>query len=109
MPCSEPRLLSRAPYTKLDEAWQTTELRVASAMYAALEAIALTPRLAELHTPLLVIVGALDTIVPGEQLRVGFAAYGGPKTWLALDHAHHLPFVDEPDRVVEAIAAFVGD
>jgi pimeloyl-ACP methyl ester carboxylesterase len=106
---SEARLLSRAPYTKLAEPWQTTELRVANAMYAALDAITLTPRLAELHTPLLVVVGALDTIVPGEQLRVGFAAYGGPKTWVALDHAHHLAFVDEPERLVDAIATFVGD
>jgi pimeloyl-ACP methyl ester carboxylesterase len=104
---SEPRLLARAPYTKFDEAWQARQLRITKAMYTELTALNVEPRLAQLHTPLLVIDGALDAIVPAEQLRTGFAAYGGPKTWVSLEHSNHLAFVDEPEPFVNAVVKFV--
>jgi proline iminopeptidase len=100
------RLLSRPPYTALDDSWQATEVRIATAMLPELVRVNLVPRLASIHVPMLAIAGALDTIVPPEQMKRDLASYAGPMTWLVLDHSQHLSFVDEPDRVAAAITAF---
>ena len=103
---SEEQLLSRAPYTKVDEAWGSAEITISAAMYAELGRIDLVPRLPAVRTPLLVIVGALDANVPADALRAGYAAYGGPKRLLVLPHGHHLMFIDEPGPFVAAIESF---
>ena len=103
---SESRLLSRAPYAKVENAWGEAEIAISGAMYAELGKIDLLPRLGAARTPLLVITGAADLNVPADAMRAGYAAYGGPKRWLTLPHGHHLMFVDEPGPFVESVERF---
>ncbi|HYL99004.1 MAG TPA: alpha/beta hydrolase [Blastocatellia bacterium] len=101
------KLLSRAPYTKFDDSWGNAELGVVKAMYAELSRVNMEPQLPQLKTPLLVIVGKRDSVVPASSMRPGFELYGGPKEWVELSDSHHLQFVDEPEAFAKAIEGFV--
>ncbi|MBI3653175.1 MAG: alpha/beta hydrolase [Acidobacteria bacterium] len=104
---SEARIFSRAPYTKPEANWQDVQISISKAMYAELGQVNVEPHLSRLRTPLLVIVGNLDAVVPPFSLRSGYAAYGGRKRWIDLKQSHHLPFVDEPAQFIEAIRSFI--
>jgi len=101
------KLLSRPPFTTMEESWQDTQLRVGKAMYAELARVNIEPRLANVKTPLLMINGKLDTITPSVELQESYKLYGGPKRWVELMESHHLSFVDEPDAFVKAVSEFV--
>jgi len=101
------KLLSRPPYTKMNPAWQKTQVDIISAMNSELNKIDMEPALSKIRTPLLVIVGDSDAVVPAESLKTGYATFGGPKKFVILKNSHHLPFVDQPDEFVKEIEEFV--
>jgi proline iminopeptidase len=103
---SEEKLLSRPPFTSMEDSWQGTQLRTGKAMYAEVSAINVEPRLAGVKTPLLVICGKLDTVTPCAELQESYKLYGGPKQWVELGASHHLCFVDEPEPFVKAVSDF---
>lgn len=104
---SAEKFLSRAPYTKMEQSWEDTELSIVGAMYPELGHLNLVPDLPKLKAPLLVILGVRDTIVPTAQLKGDYRLYGGPKQWVEMNDSHHLPFVDEPELFVKAVEDFV--
>ena len=66
-------------------------------------------RLAEIHTPLLVIHSRDDEIVPfrhGERL---FAAAGDPKRFVAIEGGHNDGFLVSGERYLAPLAAFLGE
>jgi pimeloyl-ACP methyl ester carboxylesterase len=103
---SESKLVSREPFTTLKPEWQDTQISISKTMYAELERLNVEPGLKAQRTPLLVIVGTKDAIVPPDVMRAGYNAYGGRKHWVELSESHHLSFVDEPDAFVKAVVAF---
>ncbi len=64
-------------------------------------------RVAALHLPLLVLVGARDLVTPSSAVRGGYAQWGGPKSFVVMAGSHHLPFVDEPGRFVTPVLKFL--
>jgi proline iminopeptidase len=104
---SEGKLLSREPFTKMQPEWQDVKMRVIKSMSSELERINLEPRLPNQKTPLLVMVGRQDAVIPPSGIRHGYDLYTGRKKWVELSSSHHLPFVDEPEMFVQAIAGFV--
>jgi proline iminopeptidase len=72
---------------------------------------ALTARAAELYAvavPTLVLAGALDVITPPSGARQLAAALPDARL-VVLDGAGHFPWVDVPERFVEAVEGFLGD
>jgi proline iminopeptidase len=103
---NEEKLLGRAPFTTMEPSWQEAQLRITGAMYQSLSQLNIEPRLAGLKVPLLMINGALDTVVPSAVLRPSYEVYGGPKRWVELKASHHLCFVDEPAEFIKAVEDF---
>jgi 3-oxoadipate enol-lactonase len=61
---------------------------------------------ADLDFPVLVVAGAHDAIVPMEEARAAARAF--PQGRLEIcRHSGHLPMLEEPDRLTEALAAFL--
>ena len=103
---SEAKLISREPFTSIQSEWQNVQMRVSATMYSELGRLNMEPRLPAQKTPLLVIVGRLDAVVPPSGMRAGYDMYRGRKKWIELSGSHHLAFVDEPDTFVKTIVSF---
>jgi len=103
---SPEKLLSRAPFTSMQESWQDAQMRITRAMYAELSGINVEPQVARFKIPLLMINGKRDSITPSSALQESFRLYGGPKRWVEMNESHHLPFVDEPEAFVRAVTDF---
>ena len=69
----------------------------------------LTPAISSFDFPALFISGSLDTIVPEITMRRDYDLYSGQKTFVLLEESHHLPFIDQPDELVEAIQSFLSE
>jgi pimeloyl-ACP methyl ester carboxylesterase len=91
----------------MQPSWNDSQIRIATAMFGELSGINMEPRVPHVKTPLLMINGKLDTITPSASLEESYRLYGGPKRWLEMNDSHHLPFVDEPEAFVKAVADFV--
>jgi pimeloyl-ACP methyl ester carboxylesterase len=103
---SPEKLLGRAPFTSMQPSWNDAQIRIATAMFGELSGINMEPRVSRVRVPLLMINGKLDTITPSASLQESYRLYGGPKRWLEMNESHHLPFVDEPETFVKAVADF---
>lgn len=101
------KLLCRPPLTTMDPSWDDRQLLIIKKMAEEIFGLNVAPRLGSLKTPLLMIAGKLDVIVPPGALRESFKQYGGPKQWVELPASNHLCFVDEPDAFVKAVVDFV--
>ena len=104
---AEAKLVSREPFTSIQPEWQDVQIRISTAMYSELGRVNMEPQLTKQKTPLLVIVGRRDAVVPPSGIRSGYDMYAGRKKWVELSGSHHLPFVDEPDTFAKTIASFV--
>jgi proline iminopeptidase len=89
-----------------DPSWQETMVRIASVMEAEIMAINLDEAVGRIKTPLLLICGRLDLIVPGDCIVKGFEKYGGPKELVFLENSHHFPALDEPELYAAKIIEF---
>ncbi len=65
-------------------------------------------RLAGIRTPLLVIQGEGDEYATAAQYETINARSGGPVVLLVLEDCRHTPHRDQPDRVLEAMAAAIA-
>jgi len=99
----------RAPYTSPPgSAWTAAETGIARVMLPQLNATSTTDQVARIKLPLLLLVGARDTVVPATALQDGYQRWGGPKQMVVLSDSHHLAFVDEPERFAAAVLTFVS-
>jgi pimeloyl-ACP methyl ester carboxylesterase len=65
-----------------------------------------TPQLGAIRVPTLVIVGAEDTLTPPDLARRLAGAIPGAKL-VEIDGAGHLSNLEQPERVTEALTAFL--
>ena len=96
-------------YEEYKDEWGEEQMRVGETMYAELQAINVEEDVSRLTTPLLLIGGRNDAEVPYFGLKPGFTNYGGEKKFVVFRESHHLPFVDEPERFVKEVKAFLLD
>lgn len=97
----------RAPFTAPDESWTSVQLKISAAMLRELYGIKTSDRIRTCRVPLLMIVGRRDAITPASAIRPALAKWGGRKSLVELPDSHHLPFVDEPTKFVDAVVGFV--
>jgi pimeloyl-ACP methyl ester carboxylesterase len=99
--------LSFTGFAEFDPRWSEEQLRINDAMFTETRTINVEQRVASIETPLLLIAGRNDAEVPYFSLKRGFEAWGGKKKLLIFEQSNHLPFVDEADRFVKEVKAFL--
>jgi pimeloyl-ACP methyl ester carboxylesterase len=99
--------LSKQHVDKNFPSWKAQQQQANGALIPGMLKLNLTEPMGHLHIPVLFISGALDTIVREVTVRRDYENYHGPKTFLLLEHSHHLPFIDEPDTLAEALRTFL--
>ena len=57
-------------------------------------------------TPMLLITGAKDIMVPFRILEKGYKNYGGEKEHFVLENSNHMMFVDEPGLFVSKVIEY---
>ena len=103
------KVLAGTGLSEDDRDWRAGQLLIGELMYPEVRRINLEAEVRDLRTPLLLIAGRRDAEVPWEDLVFGYENYGGPKKFVLIDNSHHIVFVDEPDRFVDAVAAFTSE
>ena len=93
----------------MDMGWQKKFMDVAGMMWTELKTIDLVDDVKNIKTPMLLIVGAQDIMVPFSILEEGFANYGGPKEYVILENSNHMMFVDEPGLFTSKVIEFLQD
>ncbi|TCP52883.1 pimeloyl-ACP methyl ester carboxylesterase [Tumebacillus sp. BK434] len=99
--------LFHALQTEQSRAAAQAARRLYDRLAAATAVMDLRTRLGEVQVPALVIWGRHDGVIPlpiGEALAAGLTA----AELLVLDHAAHVPQIEQPERVLAAILRFLG-
>jgi pimeloyl-ACP methyl ester carboxylesterase len=89
-----------------DEAWQQKSMVVAGTMWKELITIDIEDEVKHIDTPLLLIAGAQDILVPFSILKTGYKNYGGEKQYVIFKKSNHFMFIDEPDLFVAKVIEF---
>jgi pimeloyl-ACP methyl ester carboxylesterase len=87
--------------------WQARQASIARALLPGLLALDLQSAIATFEWPALFVAAEDDTIVPPQSIRRDFANYGGAKKLVVINGSHHLPFMDQPDRLAEQVIQFL--
>lgn len=101
------RALRAGGYGQSDPAWPGTQMEIVTQLAPEFLRLDLEPRLEQASTPLLLIAGGRDLIVPPVALRPGFDRYGGPKHWVVFEESGHEPFIEDTDRFVTTVSSFL--
>ena len=86
--------------------WQERSMVIINTMWSELITIDLEDEVQNIDTPMLLIAGAKDIIVPFRILEKGYKNYGGEKEYFILEKSNHFMFVDEPDLFVAKVIEF---
>lgn len=87
--------------------WKAQQQQANVALIPDMLKLNLSEPMSRLHVPVLFVSGALDTIVREVTMRRDYDNYSGPKSFLLLEHSHHLPFIDEPGPLTSALRDFL--
>ena len=86
--------------------WQQKSMDIANTMWEELGTIDIEFDVKNVDTPMLLIAGAKDIMVPFSILKNGYNNYGGEKEYLILEQSNHMMFVDEPELFVSKVISF---
>ena len=101
------QVISITGIEKIDPYWMNKSMIIASTMWKELANINLEDEVKNIDTPLLLIAGAKDIMVPFRILEKGFNNYGGQKEYFILEKSNHMMFVDEPELFVTKVIEFL--
>jgi len=91
---------------EFDVGWQKKFMDVAGMMWTELSTIDLVDDVKNIKTPMLLIAGAKDIMVPFSILEAGFTNYGGEKQYIILENSNHMMFADEPELFTRKVIEF---
>jgi len=94
---------------KMIGTWLKESRIIGDIMFETLMNIDITGKVVELRTPLLAIAGEDDIDSPWRELKRSGKKYGGESTFLLLKNSHHLVYVDQEEKFVEAVVSFLSD
>lgn len=101
-----PKVLSDTGVEKIDPEWQKKMMTIANAMWSELNTIEIEDDVKKIRTPILMIAGAKDVMVPFSLMEKGYQNLGGEKEYFILENSNHAMFVDEPDLFVSKVIEF---
>ena len=100
------KVLAVTGVENIDPEWMNKSMTIANTMWNELGGIDIEAEVRRITTPLLLIAGAKDIMVPFRILKRGYRNYGGAKEYFILEKSNHMMFVDEPDLFVAKVIAF---
>ena len=89
--------------------WKSQQGQVMSPLIPEMLKLNLSEPMEHLRVPVLFVCGGLDTIVQEVTMRRDYENYRGPKKFVLLEHSHHLPFIDEPNALADALGSFLRE
>ena len=100
------KVMSTTGIEKVDPKWMAKAISIGNAMWSELNTIELEDKVKNISTPILIITGAKDILVPFRLLKKGYEKYGGEKEYFILEESNHFMFIDEPDVFVSKVIEF---
>ena len=101
-----PKVLSDTGIKKVDPEWQRKMMTVAGAMWSELNTIDIERDVKKISTPVLIMAGAKDIMVPFRLMEKGYQNLGGEKESIILENSNHMMYIDEPDLFVSKVIEF---
>lgn len=90
----------------IDPDWQRKSMVVVNAMWKELNSFDLEDKVQSIGTPMLLMTGAKDIMVPFRILEKGYKNYGGKKEHFVFENSNHMMFVDEPVLFVSKVIEY---
>ena len=90
----------------IDPDWQRKSMVLINTMWKELGTIDLEDKVSSIDTPMLLMAGAKDIMVPFRILEKGYKNYGGKKEYFILENSNHMMFVDEPGLFVSKVIEY---
>jgi len=100
------KVMSVTGIESIDPEWMKKSMDIVNTMWHELSTIDLEDDVQNISTPMLLITGAKDFMVPFRILEKGYENYGGMKEHLLLQESNHMMFVDEPELFVSKVIEF---
>jgi pimeloyl-ACP methyl ester carboxylesterase len=100
------KVMSITGIKKIDPEWQKKMMVIANAMWSELNTIDLEDEVKKINTPILIIAGAKDIMVPFSLMEKGYQNLSGEKEYFILEKSNHMMFIDEPDLFVSKVIEF---
>ena len=101
------KVMSITGIESIDHKWQKKSIVIANTMWNELSTIDLEDKVQNIKTPMLLIDGAKDIMVPFSILKKGYENYGGQKKYVIFENSNHMMFIDEPDLFVSKVIEFL--
>jgi len=101
-----PKVLSVTGFEKIDPEWQKKMMAIAGAMWNELNTVDIEDDVKKISTPVLMIAGAKDFMVPFHLMEKGYHNLGGQKEYFILKNSNHMMFADETDLFVSKVIEF---
>ena len=77
-------------------------------MWKELRDIEFEDKVKNISTPLLMIAGEKDMMVPFRIMKKGYDNYGGEKEYFILENSNHMMFIDEADLFISRVVSFLN-
>ena len=87
--------------------WTAPQASIASSLLPQMLTVNLDSAIRTFKFPALFIAAENDTIAPVRAMRRDFDNYAGEKKLVVVEDSHHLPFMDQPQRVAAEIISFI--
>ena len=100
------KVISVTGVKNIDPDWQRKSMVVVNTMWKELGTIDFEDKVQSIRTPMLLITGAKDIMVPFRILEKGYKNYGGEKEHVILENSNHMMFVDEPELFVSKVIEY---
>jgi len=100
------KVMSITGIENINPEWLKKMMAIGSAMWGELNTIDIEDEVKEISTPILIIAGAKDIMVPFRLMEKGYENLGGEKESFILEESNHMMFIDEPDLFVSKVIEF---
>jgi len=100
------KVMSITGIERIDPDWMKKSMVIATTMWKELGTIDIEDKVQNIRTPMLLIAGAKDIMVPFRILEKGYDNYGGEKEYFILEKSNHMMFIDEPELFISKVIEF---
>lgn len=101
------KVMSNSGIDSINPEWYEKSMVIAGTMWKELITIEIEDKVKNISTPMLLITGEKDIMVPFSMVEKGYKNYGGEKEHINFKESNHFMFVDEPGLFVSKVIEFL--